>query len=128
LELVDHYLKLEQIRFEERLKVKMIIEDSVKSSQIPPLMLQTIVENAIKHGISRSIAGGELIITAKKEADTLTLTIDNTGKLDDKIADEEGVGIANTKKRLAILFGENAEFKLFQHGDYVRAMIQIKYV
>jgi two-component system, LytTR family, sensor kinase len=128
LELVDHYLKLEQIRFEERLNVKIVIEDTVKSSQIPPLMLQTIVENSIKHGISKSIAGGEIIITAKKQADTLLLTIDNTGKLDEKVADEDGVGIANTKKRLAILFGENGEFKLFQHGDFVRAMIQIKYV
>ncbi|MBI3135138.1 MAG: histidine kinase [Bacteroidetes bacterium] len=128
LELVDHYLKLEQIRFEERLNVKMLIDDSARNCQVPPLMLQTIVENAVKHGISRSITGGQIIIAAKKEADKLTLTIDNTGKLDARPGDEEGVGIANTKKRLAILFGENAEFGLFQHGEFVRAMIQIKCV
>lgn len=126
LELVDNYLRLEQIRFEERLRVKMNISDTVKNSQIPPLMLQTIVENAIKHGISKSIAGGEIIITGKKEGENLILTIDNTGQLDTKNGEEEGVGVTNTKKRLAILFGENASFDLFQFGEYVRAMIQIK--
>ncbi|MBK6525879.1 MAG: histidine kinase [Crocinitomicaceae bacterium] len=57
LELVDNYLKLEQIRFEERLNVKVQIDDAAKNCQIPPLMVQTIVENSIKHGISKSIGG-----------------------------------------------------------------------
>jgi two-component system, LytTR family, sensor kinase len=128
LELVDHYLKLEQIRFEERLVVKINIDADAKNMQIPPLMLQTIVENAIKHGISKSIEGGEIIIVGKKESNGLSLIIENTGKLDGYVNEEDGVGIANTKKRLAILFGEHGTFKLYQHGDYVRAMIQIKYV
>jgi len=90
------------------------------------LMLQTIVENAIKHGISKSIEGGEVIISAVKEKNTLNLTVENTGKLD-SMASDSGVGIANTKKRLAILFGNETEFKLTQEGDLVKASIKIKY-
>ena len=126
LELVDHYLKLEQIRFEERLKVKMIVDENALSCLIPPLMLQTIVENAIKHGISRSIEGGEVIIRANKENGTLKMSIENTGKLDSNYRDT-GVGIVNSKKRLAILFGDESEFRLFQDGEFVKAAIKIKY-
>jgi len=126
LDLVEHYLKLEQVRFEERLKVKMVVNENALSCLIPPLMLQTIVENAIKHGISKSIEGGEVIISAVKEKNTLNLTVENTGKLD-SMASDSGVGIANTKKRLAILFGNETEFKLTQEGDLVKASIKIKY-
>lgn len=127
LELVDNYLKLEQIRFEERLNVKMQIEDAAKNCQIPPLMVQTIVENSIKHGISKSIGGGEIIITAAYKNSELLLTVENTGKID-ATDSENGVGVANTKKRLAILFADHAEFKLFQDGNFVKASIKIKYV
>lgn len=127
LELVDNYLKLEQIRFEERLNVKLHVEDDAKKCQIPPLMVQTIVENSIKHGISKSIGGGEIIISATYKNAELLLTVENTGKIDATDSDN-GVGVANTKKRLAILFADNAEFKLFQDGNFVKASIKIKYV
>jgi hypothetical protein len=127
LELVDNYLKLEQIRFEERLSVKLLVDDAAKNCQIPPLMVQTIVENSIKHGISKSIGGGEIIISATYKNAELLLTVENTGKIDATDSDN-GVGVANTKKRLAILFADNAEFKLFQDGNFVKASIKIKYV
>lgn len=126
LELVEHYLKLEQVRFEERLKVKVLVNDNALSCLIPPLMLQTVVENAIKHGISKSIDGGEIIIRAEKEKNTLNISIENTGQLDTNASDS-GIGIANSKKRLAILFGNDTEFKLYQDGDLVKASIKIKY-
>lgn len=127
LELVDNYLKLEQIRFEERLNIKMLIDESAKNCQIPPLMVQTIVENSIKHGISKSIGGGEILIKANFEKDELLLRVENTGKLD-VFESENGVGVSNTRKRLSILFGDNAEFKLYQEGNFVVARIKIKYV
>lgn len=127
LELVDNYLKLEQIRFEERLSVKLQVDDDAKNCQIPPLMVQTIVENSIKHGISKSIGGGEIIISATYKNAELLLTVENTGKIDATDSDN-GVGVANTKKRLAILFADNAEFKLFQDGNFVKASIKIRYV
>lgn len=128
LELVDNYLKLEQIRFEERLQIQMQVDDSVRHCQVPPLMLQTIVENAIKHGISKSINGGKISVAATKIENTVTITIDNTGTLNTKSDGEEAVGLSNTRKRLAILFGEHGEFNLFQYGELVRAQIKITYV
>ncbi|MBK9192196.1 MAG: histidine kinase [Crocinitomicaceae bacterium] len=127
LELVEHYLKLEQIRFEERLRVTVKTSDVVKNCQIPPLMIQTLVENAIKHGISKSISGGDIDITADMTGNKLQITIDNTGNLGSIGDEENGVGITNTKKRLAILFGDRADFSLKQVGDKVRANIQIQY-
>ena len=126
LELVNHYLKLEQIRFEERLIVKSDVDENALNCMIPPLMVQTIVENGIKHGISQSIEGGEINIKAKFENDVLEVLVENTGKLDKKLS-ENGVGIANTKKRLSILFGEETSFDLKQDGSLVRASIKIKY-
>ena len=126
LELVNNYLKLEQIRFEERLKVQINVDELALSSQIPPLMLQTIVENAIKHGISKSLNGGEIIVNAARKNGTLSILIENTGELDPG-HNESGVGIANTKKRLAILFGEETGFRLYQEGDRVKAAIEITY-
>ncbi|MBK6526853.1 MAG: hypothetical protein IPG07_15635 [Crocinitomicaceae bacterium] len=90
-------------------------------------MVQTIVENSIKHGISKSIGGGEIIIHATYKNSELLLTVENTGKID-ATDSENGVGVANTKKRLAILFADNAEFKLFQDGNFVKASFKIKYV
>lgn len=127
LDLVDNYLKLEQIRFEERLNIKIMVEDAAKNCQIPPLMVQTIVENSIKHGISKSISGGEIVIRAEIKNDELNLSVENTGKLNE-FDSENGVGVANTRKRLAILFAENAEFRLYQDGEFVKALIKIRYV
>lgn len=126
IELVEHYLRLEQIRFEERLKVSIKIDDSAKQCQIPPLMVQTIVENAIKHGISKSIEGGSINIIGNYLNNELVLVIENSGKLEGPI-NKSGVGISNTEKRLAILFEENSSFELIEEGEYVKATIKIKY-
>ncbi len=126
LEIVDSYLQLEQIRFEERLEVKFDISDSALNCEIPPLMLQTIVENGIKHGISKSIDGGIINVKASFEGKTLCIETTNTGKLDSKTA-SNGVGIANTKRRLNILFGDDTEFSINQESDLVKVTIKITY-
>jgi len=126
MELVDTYLKLEKIRFEERVKYHYSIEDATNSCMIPPLMIQTLVENAIKHGLSKSIDGGEVFITSKKYKENLLLEIKNTGVLKAKKDDEsEGIGIKNTQKRLAILFGDKASFEIKQKDEFVVVSIKI---
>jgi hypothetical protein len=126
LELVQNYLELEQIRFEERLSVTYNIDQNTLACEIPPLMLQTIVENSIKHGISKSIDGGSIAIEGTLVNDTLTLKVTNTGKLDSS-DDETGVGVHNTRKRLDILYGKNASFDLQQVNNNVVSTITIKY-
>lgn len=126
IELVEHYLRLEQIRFEERLNINIKIDDDAKKCLIPPLMIQTLVENSIKHGISKSIEGGIINITAQLDNDTLNLQIENSGKMSEPI-NTNGIGLSNTEKRLAILFANNSQFELVEEDNFVKAKIRIKY-
>ncbi|NOQ72566.1 MAG: hypothetical protein GQ574_11220 [Crocinitomix sp.] len=126
LDLVKIYLDLEQVRFEERLQTDFQIAQDTLSLEIPPLMIQTVVENAIKHGISQAIDGGVVRVITKKMADTLEITVSNSGQLTS--ADSEaGIGISNTKKRLAILYGKDAHFSIQQIDDEVVVKINITY-
>lgn len=127
LELVKSYLDLEQIRFEERLNIQLeISEDSLKC-EIPPLMVQTLVENAIKHGISKSIDGGSIQLKSSYTGNRLHLEIRNTGQLQSS-DDDSGVGVSNTKKRLEILYGERATFDIREDGNEVVVVIDIQYI
>ena len=125
LELVQNYLELEKIRFEERLTVVYEIDDRSVQCHIPPLMVQTIVENAIKHGISKSIDGGEIKLSTQMQNEMLEIKITNPGELSAQLT-QEGVGIANTQKRLSILYGDKGTFKIQQVGDTVEAIIKIE--
>ena len=126
LDLVKIYLDLEQVRFEERLSTDFQISQESLSLEIPPLMIQTVVENAIKHGISQSIDGGIVRVISNKRENTLEITVSNSGllKIDQK---EEGIGISNTKKRLEILYGKDASFSISQLDDEVVVKINITY-
>ena len=106
LQLVNDYLSLEQTRFEERLKVEFKIEEGTLEHKIPPMMLQTLVENGIKHGISQLAEGGKIIIGAKKDQDNLILTIENTGNFREEKEREPGFGLLNSRQRLFLLYGE----------------------
>ena len=124
-DLVKSYLDLEQLRFEERLKLKFDISENSLKCEIPPLMVQTLVENSIKHGISKAMDGGCISISSSYENNILQLEIRNTGKFEP--GENGGVGIANTRKRLEILFGSNATFDIAQDGKDVSVTIEIKY-
>ncbi len=125
LELVTTYLDLEKIRFEDRIQIEFNISNESKQCKVPPLMLQTITENAIKHGLSKLIDGGRIFITAKVEDNMLLLQVTNSGSLNIS-EDNEGIGIENTRKRLAIIFGDEAHFNLFEADNMVHAHILIK--
>ena len=125
LKIVKDYLDLEAIRYEERLRVKYDIDVEANSAEIPPLLLQTLVENAIKHCISKLIDGGEIIISARVEDKKLILKIMNTGDLDTVKISETGIGISNTLKRLQLLYGEEAFFEIKNEGHHVSCTIEI---
>jgi sensor histidine kinase YesM len=126
IDLVKNYLELEKVRFEERLQIEYNIGENTLACEIPPLMVQTIVENSIKHGISKSIEGGLIKVRTTLENNTLDIAISNTGKLDNSLA-ENGVGIVNTKKRLEIIYGDASSFDIVQEGADVVAKIKITY-
>jgi hypothetical protein len=112
LKTVQDYLALEKIRFEDRLQVDIKIDPSTLFVQVPPLMVQTLVENAVKHGISKSVKGGSITIETKNESIFTHIFIRNTGRL--QPSSSEGFGLANTSQRLALLFGKQASFEIKQ--------------
>jgi signal transduction histidine kinase len=110
LDIVKDYLALEQMRFEERLKVEMDIAEDTLGQPVPPMMLQTLVENAIKHGISKKIGGGVIKIISKFTKNNFELIVQNTGNLEAKTND--GFGFKSTRDRLKFLCNGHAYLKV----------------
>jgi hypothetical protein len=125
VEVVSDYLALESVRLEERLRINMTIEPAAAEVPIPPLLLQSLVENAVKHGIAPLAAGGDLVITARLDGDTLRLEVGNPGRVTEGRPDGAGVGLANTRERLRILYGSRASLRLENRGDRVAATVLV---
>ena len=111
LDIVKDYLALEQMRFEERLKVEMDIDKDTLEQPVPPMMLQTLVENSIKHGISKLINGGLVRIAAGFSDNHLELLVQNTGQLNGHI-NGNGFGIKSTQDRLNLMYQGKAVFEI----------------
>ncbi|MBK8609839.1 MAG: histidine kinase [Chitinophagaceae bacterium] len=111
LDIVKDYLALEQMRFEERLKIEMDIDPDTLQQPVPPMMLQTLVENAIKHGISKQIKGGVVRVVAAFHDNNLELLVQNTGQLS-LIPNGEGFGIKSTEDRLNLMYQGKGVFEI----------------
>ncbi|OQP58597.1 histidine kinase [Niastella populi] len=126
LGIVKDYLALEYIRFEDRLKIEYQIDEDTLDQPVPPMMLQTLVENAIKHGIGKQIGGGLVRVISDFKENFHELVVLNTGYLNGHVQDGDGFGLFSTKNRLQLLFGEKANFEIKQVGsDLVEARILI---
>lgn len=116
LRVVNDYLALEQVRHEERLRVRLDIAPDTLTLPVPPMLLQTLVENAVKYGISARPEGGEIAILARRESESLRLQVTNPGELATAAArvraSSTGVGLRNAAERLRLLFGESATLRL----------------
>lgn len=119
LNIVKDYLALEYIRFEDRLRVEYDIDEDTLDQPIPPMMLQTLVENAIKHGISRQVDGGMIKIISDFKDDHHELIVRNTGHLNGSLKNADGFGIASTQNRLQLLFGQEANFQIRDMDDNI---------
>ncbi len=112
LAIVDDYLELEGLRLGERLRVERDITRQARSVRIPVMLLQTLVENAIKHGIAELPAGGALRIHADVGEGTFVLEVQNPRPERRRATTHEGIGVNNAQKRLQLLFGSDASFEL----------------
>lgn len=115
LEVVKDYLNLEAIQLEERLKYRFIIDKQSKETMIPPMIIQTLVENAIKHSINNLPNGGEIIVESKLNHEFVNIYVKNTGQLRPHAATKgrrRGIGISNSKERLRLLYGEQASLTI----------------
>jgi len=121
--LVEQYLSLEQIRLGRRLLVEWQWDEALESREVPPLLIQPLVENALKHGIAPNRAGGELRIILRRCVgnDGVEIEVANTGL---PLADErqEGIGLRNLQDRLA-LFLPGASFRIFREENWTRAVL-----
>jgi len=123
LNIVKDYLALEHIRFEDRLQVEYEIDEDTLDQPVPPMMLQTLVENAIKHGISKQKDGGAIKIISDFRDDVHELIVQNTGKLNGT-GYSDGFGLASTRNRLKLLFGAKASFQIAdKNGNIVEAKV-----
>jgi sensor histidine kinase YesM len=114
MKIVKDYLGLESIRFEERLKTELDIHPDSNKFLVPPFMIQTLVENGIKHGISKLTEGGVVQVKTLAENNRLKIQIRNSGHLINGVRRQKatGMGIQNTKHRLKLLYGDKASFRM----------------
>jgi len=118
MQTVADYLALEAIRLEERIKYKIIVDPKSAKIEIPPMMIQTLVENGIKHGIAKRTNGGEIFVATKLENSNLYINIKNSGQIEeDLLKQSNGFGISNTKQRLNLIYGEDAKFEIKNNSD-----------
>ncbi|HZR17585.1 MAG TPA: sensor histidine kinase [Verrucomicrobiae bacterium] len=113
LELLELYLGIEQIRFGDRLSVKLDVAPDALEAQVPNFILQPLVENAIRHGIEPRAKPGRIELHASRQADALALTVSDNGKgIPETKPTREGVGLSNTRARLRELYGASHRFEL----------------
>jgi sensor histidine kinase YesM len=124
MQFVHDYLELEKIRFEERLHFETEIDSSAYGFQIPPMTIQSLVENAVKHGIGRLRDGGKIEVRVVKSEKKLEVVVANDGSINDK--SDTRIGLDNTFSRLKALFGEHVSFELFEEKGRVIAKIKIE--
>ena len=128
LDTILDYLNLEKIRYEERLAWKIEVPKEISQAQIPPMLLQTLVENAIKHGIAHSSKEGLIQIKGEIAAEMIHLQVINPGHLKTK-GESTGIGLVNSQNRLQLLFGDTAHIDLKPlDKNHVLASVTIPYI
>jgi len=128
LQIVRDYLSLEKVRFDHRLEYSIEASDDSLKYEVPPMLIQTLVENSIKHGIGQLRQGGKITVAAKKIYNLLEVTIINTGRMKDNYIQSAGYGITNTIERLKLIYGENANFRIHNtSNNTVEAIITISF-
>jgi LytS/YehU family sensor histidine kinase len=114
IDLVSRYLDIQRTRFGERLQVHIAIDAGAADARVPPLLLQPIVENAIRHGLAARLDAGRIDVEAHVDGETLRLVVtdDGSGEAGEVIAGPERVGLGNTRARLDALYGGRARLAL----------------
>ncbi|HLT73054.1 MAG TPA: histidine kinase [Cyclobacteriaceae bacterium] len=118
LKIVKDYLGLESIRFEERLRTEFDIHPESHNFLVPPLMIQTLVENGIKHGVSKLKEGGIIQLTTSVRNGSLSIQIRNSGQMVNGVKkSRSGLGIKNTVQRLKLIYGDRSTFRIANENN-----------
>ena len=121
--LAADYLSLMRIRMGERLRTRLDLPDELRAAAIPALLLQPLIENAIKHGLEHRVEGGDLSVSASAEAGQLVLRVANSGAMDAQAAswaesgESQGFGLRSVQDRLRMLCGPDSDLELAHLQD-----------
>lgn len=123
LEIAERYLAIEALRLGERLRVEWKVDPEVRAGLLPPLLLQTLVENAVTHGIEPRAAGGILQVTLSRAGDRLTLRVTNPRAPGTEV-ERHGIGLAGARARLQLAFGPDARLWVMESGDAFEVQVE----
>ncbi|HEY1760771.1 MAG TPA: histidine kinase [Bryobacteraceae bacterium] len=125
MDAVADYLSLEATRFEERLQVSLEIDPDARKFTVPAMLVQTLVENAVKHGISQLSSGGTVCVRGIQNHDALVLEVKNPGKIRDPDPSGTHTGLDNARERLRLFYGDRATLELSESNGAVTATVLI---
>ncbi len=129
LEFLERYLAIEQIRFSDRLRPRIDIDPAITQAAVPRFLLQPLVENALRHGIAHRLGGGLVQVSAHREGKHLVLTVRDDGPGLQTTPDSvSGVGLSNTRARLAALYGSDGTLEVANaEGGGVISTVRLPY-
>ena len=125
LALARSYLEVERVRFGDRLRVEEEVEPGCENCAVPALLLQPLVENAVKHGIAGLVEGGSIHVAARRRAGAVTITIENSFDPEAAVSGRLGMGLAHVRRRLAVRYGDQAELEAGPNHDVYRVRLRL---
>ena len=124
VELARNYLDVEQVRFGDRLRVEADIEPACENCAVPPLLLQPLVENAVKHGVGGMVEGGAIRLSARREEGRVTIIVENAFDADTPPRRDLGMGLMMVRKRLQARYGADASLEAGASGGVYRVVLR----
>lgn len=125
IDLVSRYLAIEKIRFGDRLAIRVTADDDSQKIEVPPLILQPLVENAVRHGIASMVDGGSIDLTAAARDGMISIVVENPADPDRTGGEGEGIGLANVRGRLATFFSGRASMRAHESEGRYRVEIEV---
>jgi two-component system, LytTR family, sensor histidine kinase AlgZ len=124
--LAQRYLAIEQVRFGERLRVQWLLDESANSAKLPPLLLQPLVENAVRHGVERGMEGADITIFTQRRGSSVVIKIRNTvPETADRSTRGHGMALQNVRQRLALLHDVQGRFNYRQKDGVYTVRMEI---
>lgn len=126
MDVVKNYLSVMQVRMGSRLAFRIDVPENLRACPIPPLLVQPLVENAVKHGLEPSIEGGEVLLSAVQDSDVVRIVVSDSGRGISEMGPGSGIGLSNIKDRLKLMYGERGRLVLEENSPHgVKARIEI---